>query len=158
LGQSERELTQDRIIQAAAGVIDAARVGVLSTVDAHGQPRGRYMAAVAENDGVSRLYALSAKETHKVEEIRRNPLVCWTFMAAPDGAVVSIYGSASVHETTVLSTDVWNHLREIVQPYAINVASDQRHHAFVAVVTRATALDYLDPASGVAQPEHVSLT
>lgn len=148
-------MDRSAVISAAGQVIGDVYVGVLSTVDAHGQPHGRYMGAVMSKDG-GWLYALSAKETRKVEHIRRNARVCWSFMRHDGREAVALYGQASVHETTVLPDDAWYHLSEFVEPYRMNAAKDEQHHAFVALVTKVTAIEYLNPGQGVNQPERVS--
>jgi general stress protein 26 len=144
------------ILDATGRLLEAAHVGVLTTVDAHHLPHSRYMAAVADEAGPHRLYSLSAKETSKVRDIQRNPHVCWAFMH-PDGGgeSVTLSGTASVYETTVLSSDAWYRLSEVAEPYAMNAASDPTHHAFVALVTQVETLIYLDPANGLTQPQPV---
>jgi len=149
-------MQREAILNAAGRVVDEIYIGVMSTVDAHGRPSGRYMGAVLDAERL-RLCALSAKERRKVEHLTHNRHVCWCFMRHDGSEAVTIRGQGSVHETTVLPSEAWYQLSEFVEPYQMHVSSDQRHHAFVALVTRIESIEYLNPSNGVTQPERVGM-
>ena len=145
------------ILQAAFALIDRLGVGVLSTVDAQGRPFSRWMGAVATDRELSPIYSVTAKETRKVTHLRGNHAVCWLFSDAQTHETVTVYGQASLHETTVLPVDAWHRLTEFTDPYAMNAASDRRHHAYLALITQVTAVEHLHPAAGQYQPRTLDL-
>jgi general stress protein 26 len=148
---------QAGILEAAANAVHQHYVGLLCTVDAHDRPHARYMAGVCEDEDLSRLYALTAKETDKVQHLAQNHHVCWVFSDIQAHQVITLYGTAATAATTDLPLDVWNRLIDSATPYAMHASSDPSHHAFTAVVTRVQEVSYLSPAEGLYQPKVVRL-
>ena len=100
-------MATDKLLQRASTIVDRVRIGVLMTVAADGTPHGRWMGASTQQ-GLSRLYTLTAKGTRKFEHIRQNPRVSWMFTSADFGDVVTLAGSAVVHEGGTMVREAWD--------------------------------------------------
>src|SRR5690606_34119762 len=109
-------MNNDKLLQRAADVIDQVKVGVMMTVNAEGNPHGRWMGATTRH-GASRLFTLTAKETRKIEQLRGNPRVCWLFTSADFADVVMICGTAVIHEGGTMLQEAWDLLKETGQTF-----------------------------------------
>jgi general stress protein 26 len=141
----------------ATRVIDEAFVGIMTTVDGRHAPVSRLMGAVADNDGLHRLFSLSAKDTRKVQHLENNPAVCWLFGVPPYETTVTLHGVAKRSETPLVPQSIWDRLADWARPYAANVLTDDRHHAFSVIVSNIHTLELLSPKLGIKSPHIIKL-
>lgn len=102
--RKDRELSVD----IAREIIDKAEFGVLATVNEDGTPYCIPL-SIARDGGQDVIYFHCAREGQKIENMRRNPKVCMSFVgntAIPDGKFTTLYESAVIYgEATEVLTD-----------------------------------------------------
>lgn len=149
--------SDQEIIEWAGKVIHEAFVGVFTTVDIHGAPFSRLMGAVADDEGVHRLFSLSAKDTRKIEHIEKNPAVSWVFSVPPYDTTVMLRGRARRSETPVVPQPTWDRLADWTRPYAANVLTDDSHHSFAVIVSNIHTLEVLCPRMDIKSAHTIKL-
>ena len=149
--------SDQEVLKLADRVIREVFVGVFTTVDANGTPFSRLMGAVADEDGLHRLYSLSAKDTRKVEHIEKNSAVSWVFSAPPYDMTVMLRGRAKRSETPNVPQPTWDQLADWARPYAANVLTDDSHHSFAVIVSSIHTLEFLCPEKGIKAPYTIKL-
>ncbi len=87
-------------------LIDESRVGILTTVDAEGYPRARWMTPAALTRLSGDLYAVTPRKSPKVAQIAANPRVAWTFQTKSLDRIASVQGQARVFEDPGLVAEV----------------------------------------------------
>ncbi|MFB4164983.1 pyridoxamine 5'-phosphate oxidase family protein [Alteribacillus sp. JSM 102045] len=94
---------KDKVVE----IMDHHKIGVLATVE-NNKPHSRYMTFLNDN---FTLHTPTSKETHKAEEIEKNPNV--HILLGYDGeglgdAYVEVAGTASIREDKQLKEKIWN--------------------------------------------------
>lgn len=74
----------------------ASKVGILTTVDADGYPRSRWMTPAMLKGRPNFIYAVTAPSSAKAAHIRTHPKVEWTFQSKVLNEVLSVIGTASL--------------------------------------------------------------
>ncbi len=92
--ESDEKLGFDELMERVAGLVDLARVALLSTVDAAGRPRARWMTPVTLPGLHGRIFSVSSPKFDKVAEIAANPAVSWSVQTAGLDVVAEARGSA----------------------------------------------------------------
>lgn len=105
------------LLSRAVKVVNNASIGVMTTVDEHGQPHARWMTSVAR-DGIKSLITLTALSTRKVAQLEADPRVCWMFTAPDYDDVVTLYGSVSIERDPITGMQAWDRLARAAQTYA----------------------------------------
>lgn len=149
-------IDEQELLELAEAVVRENPVGLLSTVDAEGTPRSRYMGAAVGDRGLKRVLAVSAKNARKLEQINGNPRVCWVFSAPHAEEVVTLLGTASVVEQT-RAMPLWERLTEIAARWSMTVLSDPENLWFIGLECRIDTVEYLNPARDVTRPQIVTL-
>lgn len=146
-----------QIMDRARQVIEQAFIGAVTTVDEHGRPQSRFMAAVAESDRLQHLFSLTATETRKVRQIRGNANVCWLFADHDYEHVVKVNGEATFTSTSEIPMESWNSLVEYADAYVTSELRDKAHFAFYVLVTRVHTIELLSPKMGLVTPHAVEV-
>ncbi|MBN1241184.1 MAG: pyridoxamine 5'-phosphate oxidase family protein [Spirochaetales bacterium] len=92
--ESDEKVGFDELMERVAGLMDLARVALLSTVDAEGRPRARWMTPVTLPGLPGRIFAVSSPKFDKVLEIAANPAVSWSIQTAGLDVVAEARGQA----------------------------------------------------------------
>ncbi len=150
-------IDDEQILEIARKVIEDAFVGVMTTVDEHNAPLSRLMGAVSDDEGLHRLYSLSAKDTRKIQHLANNPEVCWLFSVPPYDTAVTLRGVAKRSETPVVPQPTWDLLADWARPYAANVLTDKSHYAFSVIVSDIHTLEFLCPEKDIRAPRIIKL-
>jgi len=145
------------ILELAIKVIDDAFVGMMTTVDEHYAPVSRFMGAVVDDDGPHRLFSLSAKDTRKIQHLKKNSAICWLFGIPPYDTSVLLRGVAKRWETPSVPQPTWDRLADWAKPYAANVLTDDSHYAFSVIVSNIHTLELLCPSRGIKSPYTIKL-
>ena len=104
-------MNQSELKQQALNILDASRVGILSTVKDN-KPHSRYMTFF--NDEFT-LYTPTSKKTQKVDELENNPNAHILLGYEGEGvgdAFLEIEGQMGMHDDAAMIDKVWNdHLK-----------------------------------------------
>jgi general stress protein 26 len=100
-------MNKQEIKEQVLKILDENKVGTLATVQ-NDKPYSRYMTFFHEG---TTLYSASSKETHKVEELRKNPHV--HILLGYDGeglghSYLEIEGTATLNDSEDIKKKVWN--------------------------------------------------
>lgn len=88
-------------------ILDKNKLGTMATVQ-YNKPHSRYMTFFHDE---LNLYTATSKETHKVEEIEKNPYVHILIGYEGEGlgdSFLEIEGKASINESNDLKRKLWN--------------------------------------------------
>ncbi len=88
----------------ARRVVASQRFGLLCTVDAGGAPQARWMTATVDKD-LRHVFALTDASSRKVSQLRSAAGVVWVFSDLEGPHVVTLYGTARMIESNVLSVE-----------------------------------------------------
>lgn len=77
-------------------VLDASGKAVLATVDDAGKPHSRWMVAGTMRGASGYLYAVTSADSHKVEQIRKNPSVSWLVQSEHLDEIIQVHGEATI--------------------------------------------------------------
>jgi general stress protein 26 len=146
-----------QVLEVASQIIGEAFVGVFTTVDEHAVPFSRLMGAVADDEGLHRLFSLSAKDTRKFHHLEKNTSVSWVFGVPPYDTTVMLRGTASRCETPNVPQPAWDRLADWARPYAANVLTDDSHYSFAVIVSNIHTLELLSPKRGIKSPYVIKL-
>ena len=149
--------SDQELLELAGKLISEAFVGVLTTVDEHGAPFSRLMGAVADSEGLHRLYSLSAKDTRKVRQIEKNRAISWVFSIPPYDTTVMLRGLARRAETPSVPQPAWDQLADWAKPYGANVLTDDSHHSFAVIISNIQTLEIVAPKLGFKAPHTIKL-
>lgn len=150
-------LDDPQVLELAAKVIGESFVGVFTTVDEYASPFSRLMGAIADDEGLHRLYSLSAKDTRKIHHLESNPSVSWVFSVPPYDITVMLRGKAKQSETPNVPQPTWDRLADWARPYAANVLTDDSHYSFAVIVSNIHTLELLSPSRGIKSPYVIKL-
>ncbi|AEJ19854.1 pyridoxamine 5'-phosphate oxidase family protein [Gracilinema caldarium] len=87
-------------------LISASKVGLLTTVDAEGYPHNRWMTPTMIKDRPNFIYAITAPNSRKAEQIRNHSQVEWTFQSTVLNEVISVKGRAVLVGDPELKSEV----------------------------------------------------
>ncbi len=146
-----------QMLELAARVISESFVGVFTTTDMNSAPFSRWMGAVAEDDGLHRLYSLSAKDTRKILHLEKNPAISWVFGVPPYDTTVMLRGRGHCAETPNVPQPTWDRLADWARPYAANVLTDDSHYSFSVIVSDIHTIEVLSPKMGIKSPHVIKL-
>ncbi len=150
-------LDDQQVMELASQIIGDAFVGVFTTVDEHASPFSRLMGAIADEEGLHRLYSLSAKDTRKTQHLEKNASVSWVFSVPPYDTTIMLRGKAKQSETPNVPQPTWDRLADWARPYAANVLTDDSHYSFAVIVSNIHTLELLCPSRGIKSPHVVKL-
>lgn len=153
-------MSNEREVMArCAAVIQQHPAGLLTTIDAEGMPRSRYMTAGLVSNKVDQLYCLTVQDGRKVQQLRENPSVCWVFADEALGEIVTLYGQARVlDETTGVGQYLWDRLIRHAEAYSFDMLGRQEGSGYQFIEMQVRALEYLNPAGGQMQPQRIELS
>ena len=152
-------MTDDRsLVSLATDVVDQAFFGLMSTVDVDGCPHSRYMAAAMGHAGLRTLYSLTTTGTRKLEHLKANPRVCWTFTSADQSTVVTLTGRARAQDSAIETHEVWDRLHEHAQYYAMDVLGQQEDAEYRALESELDTLELICPTRGLVAPHVIQLS
>ncbi|OIJ13570.1 hypothetical protein BKP37_09795 [Anaerobacillus alkalilacustris] len=98
-------MNQNTLTQEVTNIIDQNHVGVLSTMQAN-KPYARYMMFFHDQQ---QLYSVTNKETHKVEEIEKNPNVNVLLgFDEKNTQYIELQGKASIIEDKEIKKKCWD--------------------------------------------------
>ncbi|MBP7096991.1 MAG: pyridoxamine 5'-phosphate oxidase family protein [Spirochaetia bacterium] len=92
--ESDEAVAFDGLMERVADLLEVARVALLSTVDASGRPRARWMTPVTLPGLPGRIFSVSSPKFDKVAEIAANPAVSWSVQTAGLDVVAEARGDA----------------------------------------------------------------
>ena len=101
---------RSEILAQAVEIVNNARVGLLTTVDADSVPHARWMGIGALVEGVRVLYTVSRADARKVRQIEARPEVCWVFSEPGYRRIATLYGRAYPDHSPILRQKVWDHV------------------------------------------------
>lgn len=149
---SQPELTLDEAVAAARKLIEKQIVGVLTTVDPNHVPHSRWMAGVADGDGLSTLLSLSSRGARKLDHLADNNQVCWLFSDGHDDEVVTLLGTMQRLESPNMAEPVWQRLNDAASKYSMNLLSEPENLWFEGLVTTITQIEYMAPSKELTHP------
>ncbi|MCC7147020.1 MAG: pyridoxamine 5'-phosphate oxidase family protein [Phycisphaeraceae bacterium] len=136
----------------AMRIVNHAFLGMLTTVGADGLPRARWMGASSVTGGLTEIYTLTGSKTRKVEEIRRNPHVCWVFSASDYNGIVTLFGQAEVLTAPTVAQSVWDRLVECARTYCMSALSNEDNLELVTIRTAVEKIEFISPRMKILTP------
>ena len=147
---------QQQLFQRALALVNRVGVGLLLTADHDGYPDGRWM-NVGTREGLRTLFTVTARCTRKIEQLDRNPKVCWHFSAENYGEVVKLFGSAEVHHDPSELIVTWDHLVAAARSFPVGPLSNEEDLELVVIETKVERGEILCPSLGVVTPHDLHL-
>ena len=133
------------LLDVSERVLDHSHAAVLTTVDADGRPRGRWMVPCFLRGRRDALYAVTSPTFDKVGQIEANPRVTWLIQSKAVSEVVEITGTARVIDNPALKSDVLEALGSYLAAFwKVNAYETD----LVVVETTIEELRYVKPMSG----------
>lgn len=93
-------------IRALKELVDSVRVGLLCTMAADGTPRSRWMTATMLSGEPEFLYSLTISGSRKLDDIRANPRVSWSFQDPSLHVVANVSGTCTIIENPQLKARI----------------------------------------------------
>ena len=87
-------------------LLAAVKVGTLTTVDAEGFPRSRWMTPALLKGLGGTIYSVTALDSSKAAHIRAHPQVEWTLQSTTLDEVVSVTGEATLLQEPRMTAEV----------------------------------------------------
>lgn len=151
-------LSDAQVLAESIRVVNQAFLGMLTTVDEQGVPHARWMGSATAENGLHVIYTLSAPNSRKVEQIRKNPNVCWVFSTEGYTDIVTLYGRASVSSSPLVAQRIWDRLMEHARLWCMAALGNRKDNLeMVTIETQVTALEYLSPRLGMYAPRRIEL-
>ena len=142
----------------ALTLIQSQFYGLLVSLDDHGFPHGRIMGAATDGNGLRQIVCLSASPTRKLEQIRRDPRVCWMFHDNNTGDSLLIKGLAHVVSWADRTAAVWERLTLCTAEHSLAELGNQDGHSFRAIITDVVELEYVDHRDPGRHPQTLRFT
>ncbi|WP_028972462.1 pyridoxamine 5'-phosphate oxidase family protein [Spirochaeta cellobiosiphila] len=127
-------------------VIDDSNVGVLTTVDADGNPKARWMTPSLLRNREGFLYAVTSPKFKKATQIEANPKVHWLIQTKALDKVVSIKGTVNLIDNPSYKAEV---LTEIGSRLGMFWKLNQNADEMVVLETVIEEAEYFEPLGGV---------
>lgn len=102
---------------ALRSLIDTVKVGLLSTVGVDGHPRTRWMTAATLPGDREHVYCVSMASSRKVDELRLDEKVSWSFQTPGLDRIVSVEGRAAVLDNPELKAQTLEALGPNLQAF-----------------------------------------
>lgn len=106
----------DKICLLARRILDGRHPGILTTVNAEGRPRARWMATVSFQ-AFPYLYTLTSPRSRKLDELAAHPEVTWLFANHNLTTTFTLEGRASEIMDPDVVRDVWNAIEDKHRAY-----------------------------------------
>ena len=99
-------MTPHEFMNQLAELLDETQTGVLSTVDADGQPHVRWMSPAILKDRQGALFAVTCPSFSKTAHLKENPRVEWMFQTTKLDKVLKIRGKVNLLDNPSLKSEV----------------------------------------------------
>ncbi len=139
-------MDQREFINKIDQILDNAKTGILTTVDARGKPHSRWMTPVVLKSVGPVVFAFSIPGAKKIGHIQKNPAVEWIIQTKDLREIVNISGTAEIVDNPSVKTD----LLEVLGPrlsmfYKVNENSQE----WVILETKIESGTYFRPVAGI---------
>ena len=101
------------------GMIDRARVAIISSVDADGYPNSKAMLPPRERDGIKHIYFTTNTSSLRVAQYRDNPKACVYFFDRRFFKGVMLRGTMEVLEDSASKEMIWRQGDETYYPQGV---------------------------------------
>ena len=109
----------DDIVGVAKQIIDGHHIGVLTTVDEHGESHSRWMATLAF-DEFPKIITLTSAHSRKVAQINRHPRVHWMFSNHDLTLILNLSGEARVTSDPGTIKRAWKNVKDKSRAFFLN--------------------------------------
>ena len=126
-------------------ILDNAHTAILSTTDSEGRPYSRWMTPTTLRGQAGALYAVTATDVRKTEQIREHDRVSWLIQSKSLDEIVEVHGKATIIDNPTLKSDVL----EAIGPHLTTfwkINTDQAD--LVVIETAIERIDYFKPVKG----------
>ncbi len=138
-------MEMNALLEITEGILDKARVGILTTIGRDGRPWTRWMTPAMLRGQKGTIYAITAEGFRKVEHIRENHNVSWMIQKNTMDEVIHLTGKASIVDNPTLKADVL----EAIGGHLGNFWRLNRENLELVVIeTVIEEIDYYDPMKG----------
>lgn len=148
-------LTDQEVLANCIKVVNNNYVGMLTTVDAQGQPYSRWMSSSLAANGIQRLYTLAGRKSRKMDHIQTNPNVCWVFSDEGHRNVVTLYGQATISTSGGLMQEVWDHLMDAARVYVMASLGNAEDIEYAVIDTHVERIEFLSPKLKIFAPRTI---
>ena len=158
MSTNPRNHPDPQLAEQALRLIQSQFYGQLVTLDQRGFPHGRVMGAATLDHGLRQLVCLSASPTRKLEQIRRNPRVCWVFHDIETNDTLLVKGMAYVVSWADRTAAVWDQLAKCTAEHSLANLGNQDADTFRAIVTDVLEVEFVDHHDQKRQPRTLRFT
>ncbi|CAN5289999.1 hypothetical protein BH23VER1_BH23VER1_05240 [soil metagenome] len=134
------------ILGLAKTLVNGRHPGILTTVDADGVPRTRWMSTLAFDD-FPVFYTLTAPDSRKVAQIRQHPAVSWMFSNHDLSLILNLSGTARVLTDPQTLKKVWQEAEDLSHAYFLERYSAPPGAAVIE--TTVEAIECSSPKNGL---------
>ncbi|MFQ3620195.1 MAG: pyridoxamine 5'-phosphate oxidase family protein [Spirochaetales bacterium] len=135
-------MTVQEMLRKLDGLLETSRVGILTTVDAKGYPRSRWMTPTFVPGREGMLYAVTSPSFMKTTEIQTHPQVGWIFQTKGLDEIMTVQGKIQIIENPALRSEVQEALgRNLTIFWRVN----PKEHDLVVLETVIEEITYFNP-------------
>lgn len=87
-------------------IVEASKVGILTTVDSSGYPRSRWMTPTVVRGRPGFLYAVTSPDSVKAADMRERPKVQWFFQSKVLDEIFNVWGTATLVDNPQAKAEV----------------------------------------------------
>jgi pyridoxamine 5'-phosphate oxidase len=99
-------MTKRDIMAEIGKILDDAKTGLLATVDSEGKPHMRWLTPAVLRGRVGALYNVTAPNSMKLEQLRKNPYVQWMIQSRALDRIITVNGKINIVENPSIRTEV----------------------------------------------------
>lgn len=135
-------MTVQEMLRKLDGLLELSRVGILTTVDAEGYPRSRWMTPTFVPGREGMLYAVTSPTFAKTVQIAKHPKVGWIFQTRALDEIMTVHGKINIIENPALRQEVQEALG---QNLSIFWRVNPREQDLVVLETVIEEITYFNP-------------
>lgn len=98
-------MTSQELMNRVEKLLDESKAGILTTVDAEGNPRSRWMTPRTLKGRPGAIYAVTSEQTDKVRHLRTNPRSEWMIQARSLSEIITLKGQTNVVDNPSLCAE-----------------------------------------------------
>lgn len=99
-------MTSEELMNKVIAILDEVKTGVLTTIGDDGYPRGRWMSPIVLSSDDNTLYTITAPDFKKIEQLEKNPHICWLIQTASLEEIVHITGKINIIDNPALKAEI----------------------------------------------------
>lgn len=134
---------ENELSRAAAQLVAKCKNAVLATADARGLPHAAWMTTQVTSD-LEEVVSITAPNSQKAEELRRNPQAEWMFASPSMETIVYLSGLTRLVEGDAAKR-YWDQMPGKAQAYYRKYCETEDYHKFAVIRTEVSKVVFCKP-------------